>query len=171
MSQLRNKIVAAIAGGSGAVAIAWAMLSGSDGLEGRSYKPYRDVVGVLTVCDGHTGGDIIEGHRYSDTECDALTKTDLLKVKKQVDPLIKVPLTDPQRAAIYSFVYNVGVGAFSKSTFLVKINAGQRQQACSELDKWVYAGGKKWKGLINRRQVEKEVCEWQQQPVTELLKK
>ncbi len=53
--QLRNKIVAAITGGGGAIAIATAMLGGHDG--------YRDVVGVLTVCDGHTGADIILGKR------------------------------------------------------------------------------------------------------------
>jgi lysozyme len=27
---------------------------------------------VLTVCDGHTGPDIIAGKRYSDAECDAM---------------------------------------------------------------------------------------------------
>lgn len=171
MSLLRNKIAMAISGSVGAVGIAAVMLSGKSGLEGREHDPYYDIVGVLTVCDGHTGPDIIKGKRYSDAECDALTRTDLLKVQKQVDPMIRVPLTDPQRAAIYSFVYNVGAGAFSKSTLLKRINAGDRQAACQELDRWVYAGGKKWKGLINRRQIEKEVCEWQQQPVTELLKK
>lgn len=50
---LRNKIAASI--GGGAIAIATVMLSGKDGLEGREYVAYRDVVGVLTVCDGHTG--------------------------------------------------------------------------------------------------------------------
>lgn len=50
-STLRNKIAASI--GGGAIAIATVMLSGKDGLEGREYVAYRDVVGVLTVCDGH----------------------------------------------------------------------------------------------------------------------
>lgn len=58
-SSLRNKIVAVITGGGGGIAIATAMLSGHDGLEGRLYVAYRDVVGILTVCDGHTGADII----------------------------------------------------------------------------------------------------------------
>jgi phage terminase large subunit len=52
-SALRNKIAGAI--GAGAIAIATAMLSGKGGLEGREYVAYKDVVGVLTVCDGHTG--------------------------------------------------------------------------------------------------------------------
>ncbi|WP_145531836.1 glycoside hydrolase family protein, partial [Yersinia kristensenii] len=66
---LRNKIIAVSA--AGALAIAGALLGGNDGLEGRKYVAYYDVVGVLTVCDGHTGKDIIPNKKYSDAECDA----------------------------------------------------------------------------------------------------
>lgn len=115
-STLRNKIAASI--GGGAIAIATVMLSGKDGLEGREYVAYRDVVGVLTVCDGHTGSDIIPGKRYTDKECDALTQKDLTRIATQVDPHIKVPTTETQRAAIYSFAYNVGASAAINSTLL-----------------------------------------------------
>lgn len=97
---LRNSIIATL--GGGAIAIATTMLSGKDGLEGRKYEAYRDVVGVLTVCDGHTGSDIIINKRYTDKECDALTRKDLQRIASQVDPYIKVPTTETQRAAIYS---------------------------------------------------------------------
>lgn len=167
--RLRNRIALAIASGATAVGIATAMLQGDDGLEGRRHYPYKDVVGVVTVCDGHTGKDIVWGRYYSDSDCDALTKADIVKVSKQVDPLIKVPTTEPQRAAIYSFVYNVGVGNFRDSTMLVKLNQGDYTGACDQLKRWVYAGGQKWKGLVSRRDVEKQVCEWQQQPVKSLL--
>lgn len=86
---------------------------------------YRDVVGVLTVCDEHTGADIIPGKRYSDAECDALLKSDLQKVARIVDPAIKVKTTETQRASIYSFSYNVGPHAFIGSTMLKKLNAGE----------------------------------------------
>lgn len=89
-STLRNKLVAAIAGGSGAITIAAVMLGNADGLEGRRYYAYQDVVGVWTVCDGHTGSDIRRGHRYTDKECDALLQSDLRKVAAAIDPLIKV---------------------------------------------------------------------------------
>lgn len=115
-STLRNKIAASI--GGGAIAIATVMLSGKDGLEGREYVAYRDVVGVLTVCDGHTGSDIIPGKRYTDKECDALTRKDLTRIAAQVDPHIKVQTTETQRAAIYSFAYNVGANAVINSTLL-----------------------------------------------------
>ncbi|MFV9068717.1 lysozyme [Serratia fonticola] len=155
---LRNKIIGAI--GGGAFAIAAVMLGGKGGLEGREYVPYRDVVGVLTVCDGHTGKGIIPGKRYSDKECDALLNSDLRIVAAGVDPYIRSDISNTQRAAIYSFAYNVGVTAFRKSTMLKKINAGDRKGACDELRRWTYAGGKQWKGLMNRRAIEHEICTW-----------
>ncbi|EFB0086456.1 lysozyme [Salmonella enterica] len=159
---MQIKIKHLITGGAGAVAIAAAMLGGHDGLEGRRYIPYRDVAGVLTVCDGHTGKDIIPGKRYTDAECDALLDKDLKRVKAQVDPLIKVSIPESERAAFYSFVYNVGTGAFSRSTLLKKLNAGNHAGACNELKRWTYAGGRQWKGLVTRREIEREVCAWGQ---------
>lgn len=79
-------------------------------------------------------------------------------VAKAVNPLIKVNIPDYTRAALYSFTYNVGVGAFSRSTLLKKLNAGDQAGACNELKRWIYAGGVKWKGLMTRREVEKAVC-------------
>lgn len=157
---MQIKIKHLITGGAGAVAIAAALLGGHDGLEGRRYIPYRDVAGVLTVCDGHTGKDIIPGKRYTDAECDALLDKDLKRVKAQVDPLIKVSIPESERAAFYSFAYNVGTGAFARSTLLKKLNAGDHAGACNELKRWTYAGGRQWKGLVTRREIEREVCAW-----------
>ncbi|HCT6008137.1 TPA: lysozyme [Klebsiella pneumoniae] len=159
---MRKKLIGVIAGGGGAIAIASVMLGNADGLEGRRYYAYQDVVGVWTVCDGHTGTDIRHGHRYTDRECGSLLKADLQKVASAIDPLIKVRIPDPTRAALYSFTYNVGSGAFASSTLLKKLNAGDVPGACKELQRWTYAGGKQWKGLITRREIEREVCEWGQ---------
>lgn len=159
---LRNKLVGAIVGGSSAITIAAVMLGNADGLEGRRYYAYQDVVGVWTVCDGHTGYDVRRGHRYTDKECDALLQTDLRGVASEIDPLIKVSIPEPTRAALYSFTYNVGSGTFASSTLLKKLNTGDVPAACKELKRWTYAGGKQWKGLITRREIEREVCEWGQ---------
>lgn len=159
---LKNKLVGAIVGGASAITIAAVMLGNADGMEGRRYYAYQDVVGVWTVCDGHTGADIRRGHRYTDKECDNLLKADLQKVANAIDPLIKVRIPELTRAALYSFTYNVGSGAFASSTLLKKLNTGDVQGACKELQRWTYAGGKQWKGLITRRDIEREVCEWGQ---------
>ncbi|MEI2684598.1 lysozyme [Erwinia aphidicola] len=154
---LRNKIIAAM--GGGAIAIAAAVIPSLEGVE---HKPYQDVVGVWTVCYGHTGADIIKSKTYTEAECQALLNKDLRAVANQIDPLIKRPIPDTTRAALYSFTYNVGAGAFRQSTLLKKINAGDTVGACNELRRWTYAGGKQWKGLMNRREIERDVCLWSQ---------
>lgn len=155
-STLRNKLTGAA--GAGALAIATLLLGNEAGLEGRQYRPYPDVAGVLTVCDGHTGRDIVPGKTYTDHECDRLLQRDLQSVKRLVDSSVTVPLGEYQRAALYSFAYNVGTGAFSHSTLLRKLNAGDRAGACDEMRRWVYAGGIRWKGLENRRTTERTLC-------------
>ncbi|CQN78082.1 lysozyme [Salmonella enterica] len=157
---LRTKVKALLAGGASAIVIAAAMLGGNHGLEGRRHEPYRDVAGGLTVCDGHTGKDILPGKHYTDAECDALLNKDLALVAARVDPLIKTTIPNSERAALYSFAYNVGTGAFARSTLLKKLNAGDLAGACNELKRWTYAGGKQWKGLVTRREIEHEVCTW-----------
>lgn len=155
MRNLSSTINKLAAGGATALVMALAMIKPFEGIE---YKPYYDVAGVLTVCYGHTGSDIIKDKLYSQSECESLLKKDLDKVKKRIDPMITVALPETTKAALYSFTYNVGAGAFSRSTLLKLLNSGDLLGACGELRLWVYAGGKKWKGLITRRQIEEEVC-------------
>ncbi|STU22813.1 Lysozyme [Klebsiella pneumoniae] len=62
----------------------------------------------------------------------------------------------------YSFAYNVGAGNFQTSTLLRKINQGDQKGACDQLRRWTYAKGKQWKGLVTRREIEREVCLWGQ---------
>lgn len=160
---LRNSIVAAIP--AGALAIASSLITGptgSDGLEGVRYKPYQDVIGVWTVCYGHAGKDIMLGKTYTESECRALLNKDLNTVARQIDPYILKPIPETMRGALYSFTYNVGAGNFKTSTLLRKINQGDQKGACEQLRKWTYAGGKQWKGLVTRREIEREVCLWGQ---------
>ncbi|HCD1077247.1 TPA: glycoside hydrolase family protein, partial [Proteus mirabilis] len=48
--------------------------------------------------------------------------------------------------------------AFARSTLLKKLNAGDGAGACEEIKRWVYAGGKVWRGLVSRREVESALC-------------
>jgi lysozyme len=157
MSKVASTARALALAGAGAIAIAVSMIKPLEGLE---LKPYYDVAGVLTVCWGHTGSDIIEDKTYTKQECEDLLESDLEKVKRRIDPLIKPALPESTKAALYSFTYNVGIGAFSRSTLLKKLNRGQITGACEELKRWVYAGGKKWKGLMTRRDIEEAICKF-----------
>ncbi|MGO2497764.1 MAG: lysozyme [Vibrio litoralis] len=150
--QISKRVMAAIS--AAALSIASAMIVDLEGVE---YTPYYDVAGVLTVCYGHTGDDI-EDRTYSEEECQELLDSDLTRIASLIDPNIYADISVTQRAALYSFTYNVGPTAFNNSTLLKKLNANDMAGACSELHRWIYAGGKKWKGLMNRREIEEAVC-------------
>lgn len=155
--QLKRSIAGVVSGG--ALAIAAVLVPA---LEGKENKPYQDVVGVWTVCYGHTGSDIIKGKTYTDAECQALLDKDLVPFSRSVERSVKVPATEFQKAALISFSYNVGVSSFERSSLLRKLNSGDYAGACDGLRQWIYAGGKQWKGLMNRRDIEMEVCTWGQ---------
>ena len=129
-------------------------------LEGVRYAPYYDVAGVLTVCYGHTGKDIVPGKKYTPEECLTILNNDLQPFARAVERAVTVPADEYQKAALISFSYNVGISAFQHSTLLRDLNAGRFAQACEGLKKWTWAGGKRWKGLMNRREVEYEICRW-----------
>lgn len=72
---------------------------------------------------------------------------------------IHVPLQNYEAAALVSFVFNVGERKFCRSTLARRINRGELPAACAELDKWIYAKGRKLPGLVNRRAQERALCE------------
>lgn len=150
---LKQKVTAVAS--AGAVSIALTVIGYFEGVR---YEPYRDVAGILTVCYGHTGNDIIQGKAYTQQECDELLQKDFIRTQQQVDILVKVPVDDKTKASLYSFVFNVGTTAFARSTLLKKLNAGDQYGACEEMKRWVYAGGKVWRGLVSRREAESALC-------------
>lgn len=150
---LKRRLLTAMTGG--AVAIAAVLVQWNEGMR---HKPYKDGGDVLTVCYGHTGKDVIPGKRYSEEECQALLNSDLKAAMAVVETHVTVALTEMQKAALASFVYNVGSGAFARSTLLKKLNAGDMAGACDEMRRWKYDEGKVSKGLVNRRAVERELC-------------
>lgn len=127
--------------------------------EGKELQSYLDPVDIPTICYGHTDG-VKLGQTKTDAQCQALLEGELGRVITQVDQLVTAPLPATRLAALGSFAYNVGVGNFKKSTLLRRLNAGEGAAACSELDRWVYAKGKKLPGLVSRRTTERWLCEW-----------
>lgn len=126
--------------------------------EGKINSTYIDPVGILTVCYGNTGEEAVKGKVYSDDQCLDQLAEDLKEHDKQMMSYVHVPLTDFQHAAILSFTYNVGVGSFKSSTLLKKLNAKDYTGACNELPKWNKASGEILKGLVTRREAERQIC-------------
>lgn len=126
--------------------------------EGYEEETYLDVVGIPTVCYGHTEKGLVVGEKFSLDACHELLIEDIKIAVKAFDRLVKVPVKDNVKAAFVSFIYNVGAENFRKSTALKFLNEGRIEEACHELPRWVYAKGKKIQGLVNRRQAEMELC-------------
>lgn len=127
--------------------------------EGLVNKTYLDPIGIITSCRGHTGPELKLGQTFTADQCDKVFADDLVKHDRQLMSVVKVPFkSDYQHAAMLSFVYNAGIGNFSSSTMLKKLNARDYDRSCQELTKWIYAGKQKLNGLIIRRSLEYKYC-------------
>lgn len=126
--------------------------------EGYVPHPYRDVVGVLTVCYGHTGPDI-QIRTYTNKECKVLLYDDVVKFATGV---VKITPSIENRvytlAATISFAYNIGLTKYADSSIAKEFNAGHYKQGCTNMLKYTYAKGKYIQGLANRRQGEYALC-------------
>jgi lysozyme len=115
---------------------------------------YLCPAGKPTIGYGHV---VLLGEQFGTiTEAEAieLLRRDLAIAEGAVRRLITVPLTQSQFDALVSFTFNVGEGALERSTFRRRINQGNWALAKRELLRWVYADGKRLKGLVVRREEE-----------------
>lgn len=139
-----------------AIALAMAIIAP---WEGRELVPYRDIVGIWTVCEGITGPAVVPGRRYSPAECDALLRTDVGRHYAGLAKCVHKPVAEHEMAALVSWTYNVGVGSACGSTLVRMLNAGRpAAEWCQQLLRWNRAGGREVRGLTNRRRAELQVC-------------
>ena len=130
------------------------------GAEGLRTAAYLDPVGIPTLCFGHTAG-VKLGQRRTAEECKALLVADLLKFNDGVNQCVRVPMSPSREAALTSFAFNVGTGAFCSSTLVRRLNQND-PGACDELLRWnkaTKAGVKiTLPGLTKRRREERALC-------------
>lgn len=121
--------------------------------EGLRLEAYRDVAGIPTIGYGHIEG-VKMGDKITKETALMMLHNEVQKYSDAVDEAVKVELTQQQFDVLVSFTYNMGIHAFKTSTLLRFLNLGKYEQACDELLRWVHAGGKRIKGLVNRRMLE-----------------
>lgn len=149
------------------------------GEEGEKLQVYQDQAGLWTVGKGHL---ILQTDRVTrnglpqalypygprdpqnrpggvtqitKAESDAFFERDTASARNAVANLVMVPLTQNQRAALVSLVFNIGNGGFAGSTLLKKLNARDYTGAADQFPVWnkvTVNGVKKVSaGLVDRR--------------------
>lgn len=127
------------------------------GFEGLRTVAYSDPVGIPTICFGETR-HVHLGERKTAAECEALLVSRLAEFEAGMAQCLKPQVPDKTYAALLSFTYNVGTGAFCDSTLVKKANAGDLVGACDELPRWNRAAGIALPGLTARRGEERALC-------------
>lgn len=150
---------------AGAMAIMLAFTSVREGEVRRTYVDHQGKGGaVLSYCYGETKG-AIAGATYSHEECLAQLRVSALAHAQEVQACLPAGLPDQTAAAFYDMGYNLGTGAFCKSSMSRKALAGDLPGACDAILKYVYSNGKDCRlsgsncgGIVKRRNDERALC-------------
>ncbi|WP_394260781.1 lysozyme [Moraxella boevrei] len=136
--------------------------------EGFVAKPYRDAVGIWTIGYGntyYTNGKKVTANDKSLTEAEA-SQLKLDIINQDFAPAINLMLkneiangkiTQNMFDALVSLGYNIGVGALAKSSVIRHLKNGDKQASADSFLLWNKAGGKVLKGLVNRRNAERQL--------------
>lgn len=128
--------------------------------EGFRSRRYFDPAGFPTIGFGHLilrSEEIMFSTPINREIAESLLRIDVVRAERAVLRNINVPLTDNQFDALVSFTFNLGGGALQRSTLRRKINREDHSGAAREFGRWVWAGGRKLKGLIRRRAASAEL--------------
>ena len=123
--------------------------------EGLSRIVYFCPAGYPTIGYGHVVKDDEDfSAGIDEAQAEELLRQDAQIAERAVLRLINVPLTDGQFDALVSFTYNLGGGALQRSTLRRKINREEHAEVPEHFMRWVWAGGRRLKGLVRRRAAE-----------------
>jgi lysozyme len=121
--------------------------------EGFSATPYLCPAGYFTIGYGHviTPAERSSLLRVTEVEAGLLLKKDVRIAASALRRMVSVPLAQNQFDTLVSFVFNLGSGAFQRSTLRRVINCEEHEAVPEQLLRWVWAGGRKLPGLLRRR--------------------
>jgi lysozyme len=126
-----------------------------EGYRGEAYEPVKG--DVPTIGFGTTEG-VEMGDRITPERALVRLLNDANKFEKAVKRCAPVPLHQYEFDAYVSLTYNIGEGAFCRSTLVKKLNAQDYEGACAEILRWDKFKGKSLPGLTKRRQQEFNQC-------------
>ena len=133
--------------------------------EGVRNRPYKCPAGLYTVGVGHLIGDgklLPDSYNrtFSQEEINALLIRDLNRFERGISKMLpNVLLRQCEFDCLVSFAFNLGLGAFQRSTLRQALLRGNKTQAMASLLKYCRGGGKILRGLQIRRLDEKALFE------------
>jgi lysozyme len=111
-----------------------------------------------TIGWGSTGADIKRGTVWTQQQCDERFAQDIGKYERAVLSAIGgAPTTQNQFDAMVCLCYNIGTGAFGKSTVARKHKAGDYLGAARAFLMWNKNDGQVMRGLTRRRMAEADL--------------
>jgi RHS repeat-associated protein len=128
-------------------------------------NPYNDAANNATIGYGHLMhyGPVNEADRQqypngiTEGQGLDLLRQDASIAETAVRDNVTVILNQNQFDALTSFTFNVGTNAFRNSTLLRELNTGNYDAVPDQMGRWVNAGGRRLRGLENRRAAEGEL--------------
>lgn len=132
--------------------------------EGLRLKAYLCPAGVWTIGYGHTKG-VYPGMTITQELADKFLIDDVWNFEREVESLVKVPVTQGQFDALVCFAFNVGsdidedtvAEGLGDSTLLRLLNRRDFAGAANEFPKWNKSRGRVISGLTRRRAAERSL--------------
>lgn len=128
------------------------MIRKHEALRLKAYLPTKN--DVPTIGYGHTKG-VFLGMEITEKQAVQFFKEDCGWVEKVISDHVRVPLKQNQYDALASLIFNIGGGAFSKSTLLKMLNQEDYEGAADQFLRWNKQKGQVLNGLVKRRNEER----------------
>lgn len=131
-----------------------------EGLELTAYQDSAKIwtIGYGTTINPETGLPIKKGDKITKEKALAWLRINTAAIETQIKKLVKVPINANQLTALTSLAYNIGMGAFTRSTLLRLLNSGtDKNTVAAQFVRWNKVQGKEVPGLTRRRKLEAEL--------------
>lgn len=127
--------------------------------EGCVLTSYPDIGGVWTIGYGTTryptGMPVGQNETCTLDEAEYYLSHDVREFATGVSDALVAPINQLMFDACVSLCYNIGIGAFKRSTLLQLINSGNYLEASDQFLRWNKVGQREIAGLTRRRKAEK----------------
>jgi lysozyme len=126
--------------------------------EGYRDNAYIPVAGDVPTIGFGTTQNVRMGDKITVPQALNRALIDVQKFEGAIKRCVKVPLHQYEYDAYLSLTYNIGEGAFCRSTLVRLLNQQRYDEACKQILRWDNFQGRPLRGLTIRREKEYKQC-------------